>query len=165
MGTNYYAKRIPSEEEIKKMQAALDDRDWLELWRTSSDAEHEIHICKFSCGWQVNFDHNEGKYYRPSRASLEEFLSSPNIKIFDEYGESITPEAFWKQVDEHNANPRNDWVSKTYNRWEKLAHPEYTHYPPEAHQVEFCRNEFGVEPEDWDFEVDGLRFSVATDFC
>lgn len=131
----------------------------------------EIHICKRSGGWQMCFDHNKGEYYQPNRKSLEEFLSEPNTEIKDEYDNVYSFNEFWEMVDRWNADPKNNWVSKTYNQYEKELNPKSEYWNSsfqfyiDKTSVDFYRKQFNVEPEDNDFEVDGLRFSVFTDFC
>ena len=145
MGTNYYRVNIPTEDAIE-------------------DCTLSIHICKISWGWQVGFDHNWGKYYQPTRDSLDEFLSQPNTGIKDEYGDILTLEEFWKEVDEHNSLSESKWVSKTYEEWEQERNPYF--HPCICHEdIRKCRELFGVEPEMNDFQSGGLRFNVFSDFC
>ena len=175
MGTNYYRVNIPTEDDIRKMHQLIDQRKllshrgyWskeesLSLQDIIDDTTKSIHICKISFGWQVNFDHNWGQYYQPNIASLEEFLKAPNTRIEDEYGKVYTPEQFWTTVKEHNNSPHNSWVSKTYREWERDQGRKY--YDDICHEdIRKCHEMFGVDPESNDFEVDGLRFCVFSDF-
>lgn len=163
MGTNYYLKRIPTEEDVNKMQTLLKEGEYADLEKTlAEEINKEIHICKCSCGWQTCFDHNWGDYWKPDRKSLEEWLSKPNYYIEDEYGEKITAEDFWKMVDERNANPKNHFTSLTYREWE-IEHNGYIS-PLCIEGIKKCKKLFKVKPEDNDFSVDGLRFAVFSDF-
>lgn len=126
---------------------------------------HKVHICKSSFGWQVVFDHNWGKYYQPNRKSLEKFLSEEGTWIEDEYGEKISFDDFWKMVDEHNANPRNNWTSKSYRKYEEETNGRYLGNYCDEH-IRKCKQLFGIDSNgESDFTVDGLRFAVYSCFC
>lgn len=65
MGTNYYRMKTISKEDREKLHKKLDEvldvrgGDYIlteELEEIKNKSE--VHICKSSCGWQVNFDHN-----------------------------------------------------------------------------------------------------------
>lgn len=170
MGTNYYRMKTISKEDREKLHKKLDEvldvrgRDYIlteELEEIKNKSE--VHICKSSCGWQVNFDHNWGKYYQPNRKSLEEFLSEPDTWIEDEYGERISYDDFWKFVKEHNENPRNRWTSKSYREYERKNGRWYRPYC--TYDMEKCKMMFGIDcGKETDFEVDGLRFAVFSNF-
>lgn len=170
MGTNYYRIKPISKEDRKELHKKLDEvldvrgRDYIlteELEKIKNRSE--VHICKSSFGWQINFDHNWGKYYQPNRKSLEEFLSEQGTWIEDEYGEKISYDDFWKLVKEHNENPRNRWTSKSYREYEKKN--GVWHRPYRTDDMEKCKMMFGVDCNgEYDFEVDGLRFAVFSDF-
>lgn len=168
MGTNFYRVKMITEADKQKLHSLIDSDQIIGFNAETvesyvNDLTKEIHICKRSGGWQICFDHNNGKYYTPSRKGLEEFLSEPDTYIKDEYDCPISYEDFWKMVDEWNADPRNDWTSKAYNQWEKDQNSNYQNYI-DIEGCKFCREHFGVEPEENDFAVDGLRFAVYTDF-
>lgn len=176
MGTNFYRVNIPTEEDIKKLHKLVDEGKLLSrrgYWGEEDsesvqdirdDCTMRIHICKRSCGWQICFDHNWGKYYQPTRTSLNEFLSQPNTRIEDEYGDTYTLDQFWKEMDEHNASPHSRWVSKTYTEWERARNPSC--YEGVCREdIRKCRELFGVEPEMNDLLSEGLRFAVFSDFC
>lgn len=175
MGTNFYRRYIPTEDDIKNMHKLLDERKFESDW-TVKDSDYkdslenyihhfteEIHICKRSGGWQISFDHNWGKYYFPCREELESFLLEPHTIIVDEYGDQYTPQQFWKEMDEWNAGSNNNWTSKTYREYERQR-GGYEGWLC-TDEIKKCKAMFGVEPEDNDFTVDGLRFMVFTDFC
>lgn len=171
MGTNYYRiKEIPikkREELHEKLDLLLNrniTEDEFEHILESEMSKHEVHICKFSFGWQVGFDHNWGKYYQPNRKSLEKFLLEPNTWIEDEYGAKIYFDDFWKMVDEHNANPKNNWTSKSYRKYEEQTNGRYLgNYFDE--DIRKCKQLFGIDSNgESDFTVDGLRFAVYSDF-
>lgn len=170
MGTNYYRIKPITEEQRqelhKKLDNVLDNRNqkWdLEEALEIIEREHQTHICKSSCGWQINFDHNWGKYYQPNRKSLEAFLSEPNTWIEDEYGDKISYDDFWKFVKEHNENPRNRWTSKSYREDKNNMWVDDSIYC--RTDIEKCKMMFGIDSNgETDFQVDGLRFAVFSDF-
>ena len=95
MGTNYYRKRLPTEENVQRVAQLVREGKYdeccvdinkinaIDFIKEFSDG---VHLCKISYGWQVCFDHNWGKYYMPTRRDLTAFLSEPGTCIFDEYG-------------------------------------------------------------------------------
>nr|DAW10711.1 MAG TPA: hypothetical protein [Caudoviricetes sp.] len=167
MGTNYYRMKTISKEDREKLHKKLDEvldvrgGDYIlteELEEIKNKSE--VHICKSSCGWQVNFDHNWGKYYQPNRKSLEAFLSEPNTWIEDEYAEKISYDDFWKFVKEHNEHPRNRWTSKSYR--EESGYDDSCYCKKDILR---CKELFGIDAgKETDFEVDGLRFAVFSNF-
>lgn len=175
MGTNFYRVKQITNTDKQKLHSLIDSDniigiDYETVESYLNDLKEEIHICKRSGGWQICFDHNKGKYYQPNRKSLEEFLSEPNTEIKNEYGEVISYKDFWKMVNEWNSDPHNNWTSKSYNKWEKEQNPDNEYwnssyqYYLDLEGRKFCREHFGIEPEDNDFSVDGLRFAVYSDF-
>lgn len=171
MGTNYYRVKPISKEDREELHKKLDEVLNGEEYRSTFDdlideayEKYKIHICKSSCGWQICFDHNWGKYYQPNRKSLEEFLSEQGTWIEDEYGEKISYDDFWKFVKIHNENPKNCWTSESYREYEKKNGGYYQHlYRTE--DMDKCYMMFGIDCNgETDFEVDGLRFAVYSDF-
>ena len=160
MGTNFYCKRIPTKEQLNSITDLVVNENFDDAIDELQEVNQKIHICKRSCGWQIGFDHNNGEYYQPTRKSLEEFLSRPDIVIFDEYNRKYTPEEFWKEIDEHNANPRNNWDSKKY--MQEQHEPSWSICWSDIHNV---KEMFGVETSVNDFYNGGLRWNVFTDFC
>jgi len=75
MGTNYYAKKEPCP--------------------TCGHAPESIHLGKSSMGWQFSFQYNGGRYYK-NVEEMREWLKDKSI--FDEYGEKLSHEEFWKIV-------------------------------------------------------------------
>lgn len=169
MGTNYYRRRLPTEESFQHVVQLLREKKFSEnsvdegkmnAIDLIKEFEEGVHLCKISYGWQVCFDHNWGKYYMPTRECLDRFLREPDTYIEDEYGEIYTPERFWEEVDEHNASERSIYTAKRY----KEEYPgEYILDRPD--EIQRCRELFGVEPEADEFvSKDGLRFATYSDF-
>lgn len=176
MGTNYYRRHIITEEDINCLHKLIDERKFTSGYYSDEDNPYEsaqslinyltgdgVHICKISCGWQVAFDHNWGKYYQPNRKSLEDFLNEPGTQIVDEYGDVLTSKEFWKIIDAHNANPRSRYTSSSYDEQMKKEYPYYTSYPCYEDRYK-VKEKFNIDTKADDFTVDGLRFCVYTDF-
>ena len=160
MGTNFYCKRIPTQDQLNSIADLVVNEKIDEAIERLHEVNKNIHLCKRSCGWQIGFDHNNGEYYQPTRKSLEEFLSQPDIEIFDEYNEKYTCEEFWKEIDTHNANPRNKWDSKKYMQAQN--EPSWSICWSDIQNV---KEIFGIETLVNDFYNGGLRWNVFTDFC
>jgi len=155
MGTNFYRRRIPREEDYDRMSYLVSIKELDTLLDLLQGFKEKIHICKRSAGWEILFDHNWGKYYKISRKDLENFLSEPGTEIIDEYGKSYTCEEFWNMVDSWNSKPglisdKNTVTSGDYYActFEKLR----------------CKEELGIDPQYNDFKVDNIRFAVFSDF-
>ena len=162
MGTNFYCKRIPTQEQLNSIAKLVVSKQIDEAIDKLNEVNEKIHICKRSYGWQVGFDHNNGEYYEPTRKSLEEFLSQPGMVIIDEYNNEYSYDEFWKEIDEHNANPRNTCDSKKYIEEQKINdYPSYICWS-DIHEV---KELFGIDTTVNDFYNGGLRWSVFTDFC
>ena len=129
MGTNFYAKHIPTEEEYAVMQAALNTRDLDTLQTLIHTSQEQYHIGKRSCGWAFLFQESESKnrtYWNNDEAmvpwegnldSLRKYLNRPDVQIIDEYGEKFTPEQFWDEEVGKSLFVHDDYDSyATYNK-------------------------------------------------
>lgn len=174
MGTNFYRVLKVTQRDKDKLKTLIDEGKILGIDEWSNEPvetvhseihrlNERVHLCKRSRGWQICFDHNWGKYYLPSRKSITEFLSQPDTEIQDEYGEVYTVEEFWKEVDEHNANEHSRFTAKTYREWGESQDPSWRYFPCYEHRKR-VRRTFGIVTDEDDFEVDGLRFAVYSDF-
>ena len=162
MGTNFYCKRIPTQEQLNSIAKLVVSKQIDEAIDKLNEANERIHICKCSCGWQVGFDHNNGEYYQPTRKSLEEFLSQPGMVIFDEYNNEYSYDEFWKEIDEHNANPRNTWDSKKFTQEITISDNSSYICLPDIRKV---KELFDIDTSYNDFYNGGLRWIVFSDFC
>ena len=162
MGTNFYCKRIPTQEQLNSIAKLVVSKQIDEAIDKLNEANERIHICKCSCGWQVGFDHNNGEYYQPTRKSLEEFLSQPGMVIFDEYNNEYSYDEFWKEIDEHNANPHNIWDSKKFTQEITISDNSSYICLPDIRKV---KELFDIDTSYNDFYNGGLRWIVFSDFC
>lgn len=172
MGTNYYRYNLPTEEQIKGMHRLVDelaDGKTLEntadtLRRLISDSTKRVHICKCAYGWKTLFNHNWGEYYQPNRKSIDEFLREPGTILCDEYGDLITPDAFWAMVDKRDNCTYPDGTKPLTGRSFRTNNNRDL-FLFEIHDAKRCAKLFGIpEPQDYDFMSDGLRFSVQCNF-
>lgn len=162
MGTNFYCKRIPTQEQLNSIADLVVNEKIDEAIELLHEVNKEIHICLRSSGWQIGFDHNNGEYYQPTRQSLEEFLSQPDIKIIDEYKKEYTYEEFWKEIDKHNADPNNDWDSKKdIHEMMKFDNSFFICWG----DISRVKKMFNIDTTYNDFYNGGLRWNVFTDFC
>ena len=162
MGTNFYYKRIPTQEQLNSIAKLVVSKQIDEAIDKLNEVNERIHICKCSCGWQVGFDHNNGEYYEPTRKSLEEFLSQPGTVIFDEYNNEYSYDEFWKEIDEHNATPRNIWDSKKFTQEITISDNSSYICLPDIRKV---KELFDIDTSYNDFYNGGLRWIVFSDFC
>lgn len=97
MGTNFYARIIPKEEDIKRVHRIIDDYltgNTLEIDDDIlKDTVQKIHLGKRSSGWQFLWQANP-KYYQDNLESIKEFLSRDDVIIYNEYEERFTLEKF-----------------------------------------------------------------------
>lgn len=162
MGTNFYRVRLVTDEDKQHLHELIDQDKLYNQFDENEDnvsnyintLEETVHICKRSCGWQVAFDHNWGKYYQLTRESITKFLSEPNTQIRDEYGEPITVDEFWKMIDKWNNDPINYRTAENSGSSDFICHGD----------INKCYITFGITTTNNDFERDGLRFPVYSDF-
>ena len=161
MGTNFYVRHIPTEVQYGEMQKALTEKQLDKLEELIKQSKAEYHIGKRSCGWQFLFAphvklrsgfRNSGEIVSPwenTLVSLKEYLSRPDVEIYDEYGSKFTPDEFW-----------NEKVGESlYNDPERYINAEqyYKKYPNQRSGMFLGDTEFTTE--------EGLRFSTDEDFC
>ena len=161
MGTNFYARHIVTEAEYEEMQKALTEHQLEKLEELINDAKRQYHIGKRSGGWQFLFCphvkersgfYNSGEIVSPwenTLASLKEYLSRPDVEIYDEYGRKFTPDEFWgEEVGESLYNDPEHYIN---------GEQYYQKYPEEKRYTFLSDTEFTTE--------EGLRFSTDEDFC
>jgi hypothetical protein len=92
MGTNYYVvKKINDDNfindinKIVKISSAFKLKNNIEKYIQNKCAI--VHIGKSSGGWKFLFNHNDEKYYKKTRDSIDKFIRN-NI-LYDEYGKII----------------------------------------------------------------------------
>lgn len=97
MGTNFYARRIPTQEEIAALHKRVDEvaagicsvADITDVIESSND----IHLGKRSAGWQFIWEYHP-ECYSDNLESIKKFLSRDDIMIIDEYGTKFSLDEF-----------------------------------------------------------------------
>lgn len=184
MGTNYYARIIPKEEDKQKLKEAIDNNDYsviesivAEMYGPLDEYTHKggkIHLGKSSCGWKFLWNCNIHQYcdgyfdetnhfipvykywklYEPTKEGITAFVMRDDIIIYDEYEE---------------VQDKQKFLDFAFNKEgidckEYYTNPEYNavHYYP-SRDTRFI--ELGFKPEYGEFYSDGLRFSTSINFC
>lgn len=140
MGTNFYARIIPKEDDIKRVQKEIGlylSGEKLTINGILEDVVQEIHLGKRSYGWQFLWQDNP-KHYDDNLESIKKFLSREDVIIYNEYDERFTVDEFFD----------NEIAQCLYNNPERYMNIRQYQ---EKHNKPF--NDFG----EWTTE-DGLRF-------
>lgn len=101
MGTNFYAKRIPTTDELKDIKLAIDNRNKEQALNLISEYFTKIHVAKRSAGWKILFDNNNEKYWdvRDSLDSLYKFWNDhPEYEFVDEYEQEYSMEKLEEDI-------------------------------------------------------------------
>lgn len=187
MGTNYYARIIPKEEDKQKLKKAIDDNDFsviesmvAEMYNPLNEYTHkggEIHLGKSSCGWKFLWNSNIHEYcdgyfddsnhfipvykywkpYEPTKEGITTFVMKEDVIIYDEYGEVQDKQKFLDF-----AFNKEGIDGKEYQ-----TNPKYNAGTRWAESYDSLRRfiSLGFKPEYREFYSDGLRFSTSIDFC
>lgn len=113
MGTNYYARPIPTADDYIRLVGAvyIKDADAFEIFEQVSRVirpfQREYHIGKSSVGWRFCFDHGDWEHFKDI-PSMKEWLKG--MQIVDEYNVYCTNEEFWNMVES-----RQDQKHSHYN--------------------------------------------------
>lgn len=169
MGTNYYLRRKIPLAKLKRIKDMVTEDN---IYDGKLDSElnqfPEIHIGKSSAGWQFLFNHNNGKYYEKTQASINNFLKEEVArggKFVDEYGELQDIDDFWGFV----MSKKNGFDGKSYYEYEKQRWEEYQ-VNPEKFEDDLFKPHAPVNwnidhPETFSDDEWHLRFSDSTEFC
>lgn len=182
MGTNFYARIIPSEKAKQELIDAInnDNPDLVEeltqeLYGTRNEYTGHgarIHLGKRSGGWKFLWnpnvvkvwDNDLGDYthdfvYRLTRDGITSFVMREDVEITDEYDEVQDPAEFLEMA--------FTWCKDGLDGKEYQTNPKYASsrgtYYPDHERNNFWRS-LGYEPEYYDFYSDGLRFSTSVSF-
>ena len=180
MGTNYYARIIPQEEDKQKLINAINNNQYDIIENLTSELYGRrnqytckgsvIHLGKRSGGWKFLWNPNiikmwSSEYeefvidyvYPLTKEGIKNFVMRKDVIIQDEYGHTIGKEGF--------LNMAFTWCldgldSKSY---EETKEPIERHH--ESLEIINKWKELGYRVEYYDFYNDNLRFSSSTDFC
>ena len=164
MGTNFYARIIPREEDKQKLIDAInDDRDDLIEDLASKLYGHrneytrkgnKIHLGKRSGGWKFLWNSNviryaeghldENKQYVPvykydyvyplTKQGITDFCNRKDVVITDDYGTIYNPEEFLKMA--FSWGQPDGYTSKTYEESHKEESSYRNYYWSEKYQRE-----------------------------
>lgn len=160
MGTNFYARIIPSKERKEKVKKLIDENNF-DAKDEINDLFKEVHIGKRSCGWKFlwNSNLNEPIYDKLTKKCISEFLHRPDVKIYNEYDEGpIDPDEF---MDMALNWCKDGYDGKTYDGTH--TGPSWFRLTPLEVKL-FNDNGYKVDDYDSDFYSDGLRFSTSFEF-
>ena len=186
MGTNYYARILPTKERKEKLKKLIDEDSFDEIEDLYQElyVDTEIHLGKRSAGWKFLFNPNYEKYYPLTKEGLLNFLKQDNIIIYNEYFKDNdgkyeysddpdsaseeylwTPEQFMEMAINWGNNPdKPGWSGREYEEWEQSEHgrrPQYLMYG-DSHE-QFWKDR-GYNPEYYNFFNDGMRWSTCCCF-
>lgn len=192
MGTNYYARILPSHSRKKKLKRFIDENNWDKIQdmvqlmygrSTEYETGAEIHLGKRSAGWKFLFNANDEKYYDLNRESLFKFLNKKNVIIYDEYfdGKTFeysddpdktgkhslwTPTQFMDMALNWGYNEdKLGWDGKTYEEWElSQKNRNYCGYKRYGDPYESKWREKGYKPEYYNFYSDNMRWATCCEF-
>lgn len=110
MSTNFYLKRIPTEEETKRIVDKIKSEATTENLKNildealyeATEAAKSIHLGKRSGGWRFNWELWGNKYYQCSLDSIREFVESrmrDGWFIVDEYRNKYDWDGFIKEIE------------------------------------------------------------------
>ena len=167
MGTNFYLRRIPTVDDVEKLNKLIADKAFEAIRDYTTDMTAWIHIGKRSCGWQFMFNHHNEKYFNPrSKQSLMSWLQNPGYEIIDEYGAKLSFDEFWNMVTEWNADPYNSYDDEAYYLHEqKESGINHYMFESDGSTKSEIRIRYGVTPKYHDFVLDGIRYSTHIEFC
>ena len=158
MGTNFYARIIPSKERKEKLKKLIDENyfddiqsEVADMYGSSDewDENHgEIHLGKRSGGWKFLFNPNYERYYPLTKEGLMNFLKRDDVIIYTEYFSFRKDNPYSKY--EYTDNPdsskseylwtaeqfmamatewcKDGWDGKAYEEYEKTRNPSYVGY-------------------------------------
>ena len=100
MGTNYFAKL--------KLEKSIVDALYISPIAKMAIERFNLHIGKSSAGWKFLFqeqeiydciEHNGQSYYLDSYKKWKNFLEREEIEVYDEYGNLIDKDSFFRLVE------------------------------------------------------------------
>lgn len=192
MGTNYYARIIPSKERKEHLKQLIDENKFNEIQEEvnlmyGSDTQYsngaEIHLGKRSAGWKFLFNPNFEKYYPLTKEGLMNFLKRDDVIIYSEYfGPNNGVYEYTDDPDDCNKDGEYLWTPKQFmdmalnwnkdygltgKEYEESEHAKkygYGSYKRYGDDREAYWIERGYKPEYYNFFNDGMRWSTCCEF-
>lgn len=134
MGTNVYCtKKLDQKKKDEIIKKVLESEtipelaDYIRSLQFSDPAESsiseyaEIHVGKRSGGWKFCFSEDLLRFCAAKWDSIYKFLSRFDLKLYNEYGEVLTPEQFKEEYVDPN---KDGWTDNTYF----AEHPEESQF-------------------------------------
>ena len=191
MGTNFYARIIPKQEDKQKLIDAINNNQYdviedltSELYGRRDDYSgvgNEIHLGKRSGGWKFLWNPNVIKVwdseacdyaynyvYPLTKEGITNFVMREDVIITDEYGEQQDPKEFLEMA--FSWGEPDGYTGKTYEESHKEESCYRNYYWSKKYQrsMHSERDEMwfdlGYIVEYYDFESDGLRFATSVNF-
>ena len=192
MGTNFYARIIPKEEDKQKLIDAINNNQYdvienlaSELYGRRDDYSgigNEIHLGKRSGGWKFLWNPNVIKVwdseacdyaynyvYPLTKEGITNFVMRKDVIITDEYGETFSAEDFLEMA--FSWGEPDGYTGKTYEESHKEESGYRNYYWSKKYQRSMHSEndemwfDLGYIVEYYDFESDGLRFATSVNFC
>ena len=192
MGTNFYARIIPKEEDKQRLIDAINNNQYDIIENLTSElygrrdnysgVGNEIHLGKRSCGWKFLWNPNvitvwDGEacdyaynyVYPLTKEGITNFVMREDVIIIDEYGETQNPKEFLEMA--FSWGEPDGYTSKTYEESKKEESSYKNYYWSNKYQRSMhSKNDemwfdLGYIVEYYDFESDGLRFATSVNFC
>ena len=122
MGTNFYARIIPSKSRKEKLKKMIDEdrfddiKDEMADMYDSSDQWNEnhgeIHLGKRSAGWKFLFNPNYERYYPLTKKGLMDFLKRDGVIIYTEYFSFRKDDEYseYRYVDDPDSANRKEYL-------------------------------------------------------
>lgn len=188
MGTNYYARVIPTKKRKLELFSLINTDKWNEIleethkifdnfhpYNINDPITGVIHLGKRSAGWKFLWNPNiyliRNGYtyyvYSLNKESIWNFINRPDIEIYDEYGEKQDKKEFFDMaINWITWKGKEAWDSKSYAEYERSKNPNYKDYSSRGEYIDLLLNEgFKMASEsNHDFYSDGLRFATTTEF-
>ena len=192
MGTNFYARIIPKEEDKQKLIDAINNNQYdvienltSELYGRRNDYSgvgNEIHLGKRSGGWKFLWNPNVIKVwdseacdyaynyvYPLTKEGITNFVMREDVIITDEYGKQQDPKEFLEMA--FSWGEPGGYTGKTYEESRKEESSYRNYYWSKKYQRSMHSEndemwfDLGYIVEYYDFESDGLRFATSVNFC
>jgi len=179
MGTNFYARVLPTKEQEQELINTILNKEFNKIedltqelygkYGEYDDTGAVYHLGKRSSGWTFLWNHNVHFYYDKNynwcpkyiyplnKQGITDFVNRDDVIIFDEYKDVLGKKEFLDMAFK--------WIG--IDNKEYFTNPKYnaSYYYPESHNILDKLAVIGVKPEYGEFYSDGLRFSTSIEFC
>lgn len=179
MGTNFYARVLPTKEQEQELIDAILNKEFDKIKELTQelygsygrydDTGTVYHLGKRSSGWSFLWNHNVHFYYDKNynwcpkyiyslnKQGITDFVNRDDVIIFNEYKDVLDKKEFLDMA--------FTWIG--INNKEYYTNPKYDsgYYYSENQSTLNQLAAIGVKTEYGEFYSDGLRFSTSIEFC